>query len=53
MMGGGGAGPAAGGMNQNIPRGPRGAPGGPGGGAGVGPQRAATRGQHSYHPYAR
>ena len=44
-----------GGMNQNIPRGPRGAPGGPGGvgGAGVGPQRAGTRGHHSYHPYAR
>ncbi|KAG7441630.1 uncharacterized protein BT62DRAFT_936943 [Guyanagaster necrorhizus] len=45
MMQGGGAAT----MNPNIPRGPRGAPSGPG----VGPQRAAQRGQHNYHPYAR
>ncbi|KAF7799960.1 hypothetical protein EIP86_011203 [Pleurotus ostreatoroseus] len=41
----------ANGMSPNIPRGPRGAPTGPGGA--VGPQRAAQRGQHNYHPYAR
>ncbi|KAK7034701.1 hypothetical protein VNI00_012108 [Paramarasmius palmivorus] len=46
-----------GGMAQNIPKGPRGATPNQGTvtppAAGVGPQRAAQRGQHSFHPYSR
>ncbi|KAJ7050853.1 hypothetical protein C8F01DRAFT_1177294 [Mycena amicta] len=52
-----GPGAAGGGPGPNVPRGPRaaanGPPTGPMGGAGIGPQRAGTRGQHNYHPYAR
>ncbi|KAK7036580.1 hypothetical protein VNI00_011513 [Paramarasmius palmivorus] len=59
-MGRGGNGMMQGGAGGQIPKGPRagGAPGAPAAGmggpdAGVGPQRAAQRGQHSFHPYAR